>query len=155
MKILLVCTGNICRSPSAEGVLAHKAKSLGLNFKVDSAGTHAYHVGENPDPRSVQHAKKRGYDISEIVARKFDFADFYEFDLIFALDRSHFSHLMNLYPDNANAELHLFLDYAGMGEQDVPDPYYGGAKGFENVLDLIEQASDNIIKKLSSGNQVA
>jgi len=155
MKILFVCTGNICRSPTAEGVLAQKAKNLGLNFKVDSAGTHAYHVGENPDPRSTAHAKKRGYDIKDIISRKFDFADFYEFDLILALDRSHYNFLQNLYPDNTNAELHLFLEYAGMGANYVSDPYYGGSKGFDEVLDLIEQASDNIIQKLSSGNQVA
>ena len=154
-KILFVCTGNICRSPTAEGVLAQKAKNLELNFNVDSAGTHAYHVGENPDPRSTAHAKKRGYNIKDIISRKFDFADFYAFDLILALDRSHHNFLQNLYPDNANAELYLFLEYAGMGANDVPDPYYGGSNGFENVLDLIEEASDNIIQKIQKNTVIA
>jgi protein-tyrosine phosphatase len=152
MKVLFVCTGNICRSPTAEGVMALKAKQAGFEVEIDSAGTHAYHVGEGADPRSVAHAKKRGYDLGNIISRKFDFADYYEFDLIFAIDKSHLSHLRDACPHNAKAEVHLYLDYAGMGENDVPDPYYGGAKGFDHVLDLIEQATDNIIKKLGTGN---
>jgi protein-tyrosine phosphatase len=152
MKILFVCTGNICRSPTAEGVMLAKVKNAGLadKIKLDSAGTHAYHVGEKPDSRSAKVAKKRGYDLNYIVSRKYDYADFYEFDLILCMDKGHHNFMQDLRPDNANAQVVLYLEYAGLGAKDVGDPYYGGQDGFEKVLDQIEAASDNILEMIKT-----
>ena len=148
MKILMVCTGNICRSPTADGVLRHKLQKAGLNVVVDSCGTHAYHVGEAPDPRSIKHAQSRGYDLSTLVARKIDKSDFEKFDVILCLDKGHYEQVMAMKPNNAKAEVHMYLDYAGQGKSCVPDPYYGNYRDFEYVLDLVEQASEAIVKKL-------
>ena len=127
-----------------------KLEELGIHtqFKLDSAGTHGYHVGEKPDARTRQAAKKRGYNLDNLRARKLDFSDFYEFDYIFCMDEGHYFHAKDIMPDNGKAKIELYLTYAGLDLNDVPDPYYGGQQGFENVLDLIEQASDSIIKKL-------
>jgi protein-tyrosine phosphatase len=150
-KVLFVCTGNICRSPTAEGVLRHRAEAQGLadRILVDSAGTHAYHVGEAPDQRSVKAAKKRGILIDGLRARKVAPGDFHEFDLILGLDFEHVQHLRRMAPKDAKAETALFLEYAGnLREKEVPDPYYGDEHHFEYALDLIEAGVEPLIEKL-------
>jgi len=143
MKILMVCTGNICRSPTAEGVFRQVLveNSLDKKVAVDSAGTHDYHVGEAPDRRAAAHALKRGYDISALRARQVALEDFTEFDLLLAMDRGHLDILRRMSPQECRYKLRLFLEFAGRPNADVPDPYYGGAEGFEQVLDMVEAAS--------------
>ncbi len=148
MKVVFVCTGNICRSPTAEGVFRSLAEEAGLAAEIvaDSAGTHGYHVGEPPDPRTVSAAALRGYDISHQRARRVSARDFDEFDLVVAMDRGHRDALIRLAPEDRRDRLHLFLDFApGTGRKDVPDPYYGGPDGFELVLDLIEAGSRGLL----------
>lgn len=150
-RILFVCTGNICRSPTADGVLRKMLWDRGLDsqVEVDSAGLTAYHVGEKPDRRSQRTAKKRGYDLSFIRARKFERGDFQEFDLVLAMDRGHLQSMKATKPENCRARLCMFLDFASsLQESDVPDPYYGGEDGFEHVLDLVEAGSEGIIEFL-------
>lgn len=149
MKIVFVCTGNICRSPTAEGVFRTLLRNEGLDgaIEVDSAGTHGYHVGEAPDPRTVEAAALRGYDISAQRARRFHPLDFERFDLVVAMDRGHYDQLRRLAPETHGDRLHLFLDFApGTGRRDVPDPYYGGQEGFELVLDLIEAGAHGLLQ---------
>jgi protein-tyrosine phosphatase len=143
MKVLFVCTGNICRSPTAEGVLRQMAKGAGVAMHVESRGTHDYHVGEPPDERSQHHAKGRGYDLSMQRAKQVARRDFEEFDLILAMDRGHLRLLERLCPGEHRAKLRLFLPNA-----DVPDPYYGGAAGFEHVLDLVETACRGLLEEV-------
>jgi protein-tyrosine phosphatase len=153
-KILFVCTGNICRSPTAEGVLRHRAREAGHAdiIQFDSAGTHNYHVGAPPDPRSIQTALSRGIDIQDLRARKLLAPDYQDFDLILALDNSHLRHIREIAPKEAKAKAALFLEYAGATkETEVPDPYYGNQRDFEYVLDLIEAAALPLIKKLHTG----
>src|SRR5947209_5968529 len=132
MKILFVCTGNICRSPTAEGVFRHLAAAAGLSdrVQVDSAGTHGYHVGEAPDARSCAAAAARGVDLSQLRARRVHLDDFETFDMILAMDREHLSRLEALRPNGARAEVELFLDFHPKHKgADVPDPYYGAQDG--------------------------
>lgn len=145
MKVLVVCTGNICRSPTGEGVLRFLLEKNFLQEKieVDSAGTHDYHVGEPPDRRAIAHAKKRGYDISGLRARQVVPEDFEKFDLVLAMDRGHLRFLERLCPAASRHKLRLFA--AG---EDVPDPYYGGAEHFEEALDLIEKAAKRLLDEL-------
>ena len=153
-KVLFVCTGNICRSPTAEGVFRHLANAAGLgnDAKIASAGTHSYHVGNPPDPRTVRAAANRGIDLSNQRARRVRREDFHKFDLILAMDRSHLEHLRALRPKDSLAEVRLFLDYHPSEIlKDVPDPYYGGDNGFEDVLDMIEQTITQLIKILRQG----
>lgn len=152
MKLLFVCTGNICRSPTAHGVFEHMAQAAGHGyFTIDSAGTHSYHVGEQPDSRTMAAALARGYDLSTQRARKVSVRDFSEFDLIFAMDKSHLSQLERICPPEHRHKLHLYLYYTlGHEGMDVPDPYYGGPEGFERVLDLAEWASEALLKKLTA-----
>ena len=150
-KILFVCTGNICRSPTAEGVLRHHVQKAGLGAQVlvDSAGTTGYHAGDAPDRRSVKAAKKRGIDIAHLRARQVQPKDFHEFDLILALDNSHLTQLRRRAPGDAKAQIALFLEHAGAtAEREVPDPYYGQEQDFEYVLDLIESAVKPLVVKL-------
>jgi protein-tyrosine phosphatase len=152
--ILFVCTGNICRSSTAEGVLRHYIQDAGLGEVVEiaSAGTHGYHIGEPPDPRTIAHAKRRGFDLSAQRARKVRAEDFHAYDLILAMDRGHFAHLESLRSTDARAEVQMFLEYhPARPHTDVPDPYYGGAEGFEEVLDLVEQANEVLLQKISAG----
>ncbi len=148
MKILMVCLGNICRSPMAEGILRSKAE--GTSIEVDSAGTAAYHVGENPDPRAVMTARKHGVKIDQLVGRQFTVEDFDNFDLIYVMDDSNKKNVLSLARDERDvAKVSLLLDEAedlpaGM---EVPDPYYGGDQGFEDVFSMISRASDAIVKK--------
>lgn len=151
MKCLFVCTGNICRSPTADGVLRRRLEALGLGdaVVVDSAATHAYHVGEAPDGRTVAHARKRGYELGMLRARLVTQQDFYDFDLILAMDKGHYGHLQRMKPHDATAELALFLPYAGVADmEEVPDPYYGGAGHFEQVLDVVERAVEGMLPRI-------
>ena len=147
MRVLFICTGNICRSPTAEGVFRFFLEKHLPDGKVevDSAGTHDYHVGEAPDGRAIAHARRRGYDLSTLRARQLSARDFTEFDLLLAMDRGHLRILQRLCPAEHRAKLRLFRDFAGMAEADVPDPYYGAADGFEQVLDMVEAASRGLL----------
>jgi protein-tyrosine phosphatase len=150
VRILFVCLGNICRSPTAEGVLralaAREAPELPL--EVDSAGTADYHVGQPPDPRTRAAAARRGYDLSALRARTVDAADFERFDLILAMDRENLAALKRRAPSHAHERLRLFLEFAPDAPEDVPDPYYGGPNGFEEVLDLVETATRGLLTHL-------
>lgn len=151
-SILFVCTGNICRSPSAEAVLRHQVDLEGhaAQFTIDSVGTHGYHIGEPPDHRADQAAIMRGISMSGIRARKLSAKDFDEFDLIIAMDRGHMKTLQKEKPSQSKAELKLFCDYLpNKGIKDVPDPYYGSDEGFELVLDMLEEGCANILKNKS------
>mgnify|MGYP000535886411 CR=1 FL=1 len=149
-KILFVCLGNICRSPSAQGVFQAKINKMGLadQFFIDSAGTAAWHIGKSPDSRSVLAAQARGYDLSALQARQVDDTDFERFDYILAMDADNLQNLQESCPKGYLNKLALFLPYGEFPETFVPDPYYGGSQGFERVLDLLESASDGFIKQL-------
>lgn len=152
-SVLVVCTGNICRSPTAEGVLREKAKQRGLaeRIQVASAGTHDYHVGEAPDARAIRHATQRGYDLSRQRARQVSRDDFAAFDYILAMDRSHLRLLRAIAPADARARVALYLDPSEVSRgQDVPDPYYGGPEGFERVLDMVEEAADRWLDAIAA-----
>jgi protein-tyrosine phosphatase len=146
-RILFVCLGNICRSPTADGVFKSLVVQHGLAdvVHVDSAGTAAYHVGKSPDTRSASTAKSRGYDLSSLRARQAVAADFERFDYILAMDLENLRNLQSIQPHNSNCHLGLFLDFTKMEEREVPDPYYGGEHGFEHVLDLVESASNGLL----------
>lgn len=144
-KILVVCMGNICRSPTGEAVLKKRANEQGVNIEIDSAGTIAYHQGNPPDERSRAAGEKRGYDFSHMRARQVTQRDFHEFDLILAADKANLNDLTNICPEHLQHKLKLFLSYGTSSEKEIPDPYYGGDNGFEIVLDLIEDAADVII----------
>lgn len=150
MRVLFVCLGNICRSPTAEGVLRHKLREAGLADRVEvaSAGTGDWHVGKAPDKRSQAAAKLRGYDLSAQRAQQVTRADFATYDLILAMDNSNLRHLKALQPAQGKAELDLFLRRYQSQIDEVPDPYYDGEQGFEQVLDLIEHASDLLVIEL-------
>ena len=144
VSVLVVCTGNICRSPTGEGVLRHLAEKRGLagKVRVRSAGTHDYHVGECPDPRALKHAKKRGYDLSAQRAMQLSREHFDDYDYILAMDRGHLRILKSMAPANARARLGMFLEASARWQgADVPDPYYGGPEGFDLVLDMVEEAA--------------
>jgi protein-tyrosine phosphatase len=145
LRVLMVCLGNICRSPTAEAVLRHKLAAAGLDgrVQVDSAGTGNWHVGDPPDARSQRHASRRGYDLSALRGRQVAQADFERFDLILAMDEDNLADLERLRPKRGRAELRLF---AG---QPVPDPYASGPDGFEQVLDMVEAASEALARELA------
>lgn len=151
VKILFVCMGNICRSPTAQGVFEHLVLSRNLQniIETDSAGTHAYHVGESPDARSQSVALQRGVDLSSQRARKAISEDFEIFDYIIAMDRSNYSDLKYLASQGEEDKLYLFMEFSERWETDeVPDPYYGGAQGFERVLDMVGDASEGLLKHI-------
>lgn len=150
MRVLFVCLGNICRSPTAEGVLRHKLREAGLADQVEvaSAGTGDWHVGNPPDKRSQAAARLRGYDLSAKRAQQVTRADFATYDLILAMDHSNLRNLKALQPAQGKAELDLFLRRYQAEVDEVPDPYYDGDQGFEVVLDLIERASDRLVIEL-------
>jgi protein-tyrosine phosphatase len=149
--ILFVCMGNICRSPTAEGVFRHKVQEAGMeqNFLIDSAGTHAYHVGEQPDPRSQLFAHKRGIDLSTQRARRVQPSDFAQFDLLIAMDKSNLQNLQRICPPQYKDKLKLMMSYASHSPADeVPDPYYDSGRGFDTVLDYIEDAAEGLLHVL-------
>ena len=148
-SVLFVCMGNICRSPSAEAVFRQKAQAEGLSLKVDSAGTVGAHVREKPDHRAQKVGVERGYSFKGIKARKVTVQDFDNFDLILAMDNANLAELHKIAPEHLQYKAKLFLDFAdNHDEAEVPDPYYGGANGFRFVLDLVEDASDGLLKQL-------
>jgi protein-tyrosine phosphatase len=150
ISVLFVCLGNICRSPLAEGVFrqALEARGIGDGFVLDSAGTGAWHVGSAPDPRSIAIATQHWIDISRQKARKIVPSDFDRFDLILGMDLSNCEELVAIAPRAARDRIHLFMDYAGMGKVEVPDPYYGGADGFLTVYRMIRDASEALAARL-------
>ncbi|NBA94174.1 low molecular weight protein-tyrosine-phosphatase [Pseudomonas sp. R5(2019)] len=150
MRVLFVCMGNICRSPTAEGVLRHKLQAAGLGDRVvvASAGTGDWHVGKAPDSRTCRAAQLRGYDLSRQRAQQVSADDFARFDLILAMDEDNLSRLTALQPAGGKVELDLFLRRFEGVVSEVPDPYYGGEQGFEQVLDLIEHACDALVTEL-------
>ncbi|WP_281066859.1 low molecular weight protein-tyrosine-phosphatase [methane-oxidizing endosymbiont of Gigantopelta aegis] len=151
IKVLFVCMGNICRSPTAEGVFRALVEQRQLQhlFHIDSAGTHAFHVGEEPDPRAQKAAGERDYDLSGIRARKVIYGDFEDFDHILAMDNENFAILTEACPEEHLHKVQYFMDFAPhVGERDVPDPYYGGSYGFERVLDMVEEASIGFINHI-------
>ena len=153
MKVLFVCMGNICRSPTAEGVFAKMVADEGMDnlIEIDSAGTHAYHVGEAPDPRARKHAAMRNVKLDHLRARKAVSEDFHEFDLVLAMDKDNYAILEEICPAGMEHKLQLFLDYApNLPNSEVPDPYYGGTKGFERVLDMVEEASRGLLKSIKN-----
>jgi protein-tyrosine phosphatase len=151
-SVLFVCMGNICRSPTAEGVFRHFVNEAGLadQIEIDSAGTHAYHIGEPADRRASAAAERRGMSLAEIRARRVSDDDFERFDYILAMDEDNQMRLLDQAPEEHRAKVQLFLSYASVSETEVPDPYYGGGAGFEHVLDLIEEASRGLLETLSS-----
>lgn len=150
-KILFVCMGNICRSPTAEAVLRHYVAVAGLAhlIEIDSAGTHDYHVGDAPDARTQRAARQRGYDMSQLRGRQVETADFSRFDYVLAMDYANLAILQRKMPQDASCHLGLFLDYAQHhAGREVPDPYYGGTEGFERVLDMVEDAAQGLLQHL-------
>lgn len=150
-RVLLVCMGNICRSPTAEGVLRKFIinSRLGDKVEVDSAGTHGYHAGEPPDSRTQRAARARGYDLSQLRARKVARQDLEYFDLILAMDRSNLDNLRRLAMPEHFPKIKLFMDYArSFDDDEVPDPYYGLGHGFDLVLDMVEDASQGLIEEI-------
>ena len=153
IEVLVVCTGNICRSPTGEGVLRHRARERGLadRIGVRSAGTHDYHVGDSPDSRTLEHARGRGYDLSAQRAMQLSASHFREYDYILAMDRTHLRILRSMAPADARARLGLFLEASARWKgQDVPDPYYGGPDGFDLVLDMVEEAAERWLDRFEA-----
>jgi protein-tyrosine phosphatase len=153
VSVLIVCTGNICRSPTGEGVLRALAEKRGLSdrIRIASAGTHDYHVGDAPDPRTLKHASKRGYDLSRQRAQQVIKQHFHDYDYILAMDRGHLRILKSLAPRDARAKLGMFLEASGRWKgEDVPDPYYGGVEGFEQVLDMVEEAAQRWLDRFEA-----
>ncbi|TAK54830.1 MAG: low molecular weight phosphotyrosine protein phosphatase [Gammaproteobacteria bacterium] len=151
-RVLFVCMGNICRSPTAEAVLSEllRRESAGLEVEVDSAGTHAYHLGAAPDERAMAAARRRGIEMSSLRARLIELGDFERFDLVLAMDQGNYEHLLGMAPPQFHARIRLFLDFApALGRREVPDPYYGGPTGFEDVLDLVETGARGLLSALA------
>ena len=150
ISVLFVCMGNICRSPTSEGVFRHFLQEAGLvdRIRIDSAGTHAYHTNEPADRRASAAAERRGYSLANMRARRVSEEDFDEFDFIIAMDQLNHVTLVDQADAEYHDKIHLFLEFASGPEDDVPDPYYGGAKGFERVLDLVEDASQGLLETL-------
>lgn len=151
--VLFCCTGNICRSPTAEGIFLKKISAAGLarRIRVDSAGTHGYHIGEAPDPRTQIAAKARGYDLSPLRARRIEREDFDRFDLVLAMDHENRAFLARLCPPADAHKLKLMMEYArNHAVPEVPDPYDGGPEAFDRVLDLLEDATDGLLETILS-----
>jgi protein-tyrosine phosphatase len=151
MRVLFVCLGNICRSPTAEGVFRRELESAGLadRVEVDSCGIAHWHVGKAPDPRAAAAASKRGIDLGGLRARQVSSEDFERFDYLLAMDQDNLAALQAQCPEVSRAHIGLFLDFAGHRDRPVPDPYYGGEQGFEEVLDLVEAASRGLIEEIA------
>ncbi|MCB1916512.1 MAG: low molecular weight phosphotyrosine protein phosphatase [Rhodocyclaceae bacterium] len=150
-RVLFVCTGNICRSPTADGVARQMIVRLGLEreIAVDSAGTTGYHAGERPDPRACAAAQKRGYDLRKLRARRLEDRDFERFDLLLAMDEEHLAIMQRKCPPEHRHKVQRFMDFARRFDaREVPDPYYGGERGFDVVLDMVEDAVGGLIERL-------
>lgn len=151
VRVLFVCLGNICRSPTAEGVFRHVVERAGLldQIEIDSAGTHAYHIGDPPDARSQEAARRRGIELGGLRGRKATPEDIERFDYILAMDEENLSNLRAICPAGLDEKIRLFLEFApNRPEREVPDPYFGGESGFERVLDMIDEASHGLLKHL-------
>lgn len=151
IKVLFVCLGNICRSPTAHGIFQHKVHEAGLSDEIyiESAGTGDWHLGKAPDPRALRAASERGYDFSALRAQQVQSSDFRRFDYVLAMDNVNLSDLCAMAPDDFQGHLGLFLDFAARRDmREVPDPYYGGGEGFSLVLDLVEDAADGLLAQL-------
>ncbi|MEI8608057.1 low molecular weight phosphotyrosine protein phosphatase [Enterovibrio sp. Hal110] len=144
-RILVVCMGNICRSPTGEAILRAKAAERGIDVEIDSAGTIGYHTGSKPDPRSQQAGEARGYSFAGIRSRQVAVEDFETFDLVLAADKANLADLIDICPPEYRHKVSLFLSHGDVALNEIPDPYFGGSLGFERVLDLIEEASDSIL----------
>lgn len=155
VRVLFVCMGNICRSPTAQGVFRNLVEREGMSHLIstDSAGTIDYHRGKAPDRRARETATKRGLDISDLRARQALAEDFLEFDYVLAMDRDNYADLLEICPPGHEEKLHLFLDFAPqLGLREVPDPYYGGPAGFERVFDMVEAAAVGLLEKIRQRN---
>ncbi|MEK7811337.1 MAG: low molecular weight protein-tyrosine-phosphatase [Pseudomonadota bacterium] len=155
VEVLFVCMGNICRSPTAEAVFRHYVEKEGLegHIRIDSAGTHDYHVGDAPDTRSKHAAKSRGYNMSGLLGRQVSIDDFRRFEYVLAMDKANLDMLERLRPVDSAGHLGLFLEFAQRHqEREVPDPYYGGVQGFERVLDLVEDAAQGLLSHIKQRN---
>ncbi len=151
IKVLFVCLGNICRSPSAEAVFRALVTAEGMSehIEVDSAGTHPYHLGEPPDTRASSAAARRGLDLAGLRARQATLQDFHSFDYILCMDRQNQSHLQQLAPPDLAEKVRLLMEFANEAiDLEVPDPYYGGTKGFEQVLDMLEEAAQGLLRQI-------
>jgi len=151
VSVVFVCMGNICRSPTAEAVFRHYVESAGLSGQIliDSAGTHDYHIGDPPDLRTQRAAQQRGYDMSGLRGRQVEEGDFHRFDYVLAMDKANLAILQRLAPPDGTTKARLFLEYARHhAEREVPDPYYGGADGFERVLDMVEDAAEGLLQEI-------
>lgn len=153
MRILMVCLGNICRSPLAEGILRKKAEEHSLKLFIDSAGTSNFHIGENPDNRTIKNALKNGVDVSMLVARQFKAKDFEEFDIIYTMDHSNYSNVIALAQNDAHInKVRMILNELHPDKNiPVPDPYFGGEEGFQHVFELLDAACDRIVEKIKTG----
>ncbi|MBM4802512.1 low molecular weight phosphotyrosine protein phosphatase [Vibrio parahaemolyticus] len=147
-RILVVCMGNICRSPTGEAVLRAKAEELGVDVDIDSAGTIGYHTGNTPDSRAMAAGKQRGYSFKGMRARQVSVQDFEDFDLVLAADKANLADLLDICPAEHRHKVSLFLSHSNSSYDEIPDPYYGGDDGFELVLDLIEEASVAVLQRL-------
>ncbi|ELB1482928.1 low molecular weight phosphotyrosine protein phosphatase [Vibrio parahaemolyticus] len=147
-RILVVCMGNICRSPTGEAVLRAKAEELGVDVDIDSAGTIGYHTGNTPDSRAMAAGKQRGYSFKGMRARQVSVQDFEDFDLVLAADKANLADLLDICPAEHRHKVSLFLSHSNSSYDEIPDPYYGGDDRFELVLDLIEEASVAVLQKL-------
>ncbi|MGM0594881.1 MAG: low molecular weight protein-tyrosine-phosphatase [Pseudomonadota bacterium] len=151
VKVLMVCMGNICRSPLAHGLFEHQVREAGLEGRivVDSAGTHAYHVGEAPDPRSQETAMRHGLDLSRQRARRVTLEDFEAYDYVLAMDRDNYAILIDSAPEQHHGKIRMFLEFAPeRPEKEVPDPYYGGPDGFDRVYDMVEAAASGLLEAI-------
>lgn len=157
MRVLFVCLGNICRSPTAEGVFRRRLEARGLSHRieVDSCGIASWHQGKTPDPRTVEAAAQRGFDLSTLRARQLSAEDFHAFDFLLAMDHDNLSAMREQAPEGMSAHMGLFLEFAGLPDKAVPDPYYGGEEGFEEVLDLVERAAEGLVEEIASRREAS
>ncbi len=154
VSVLFICMGNICRSPTAEGVFRDKVKQAGLEqrIEIDSAGTHDYHIGKPPDARAQRAALGRGYDLSALRGRQIHDEDFATFDYILAMDHDNLANLLRICPEQYQHKVRLYLSFSRLhADSEVPDPYYGGARGFEEVLDMVEDAAAGLLLDIANG----